>query len=104
MENNNIIEIPKKNYYLLNRTDRLIKGKAYYNLKKERIASGITREDVKEARDAKIVETRIEHKKRNDAIIHCACGGQHYKRNANVHYASQKHIMHKIATTPVDNQ
>ena len=96
--------IPKKNYYLINRTDRLIKGKAYYNLKKERIASGITREDVKEARDAKIVETRIEHKKRNDAIIHCACGGQHYKRNANVHYTSQKHKMYLIASTPADNQ
>ena len=94
----------KKNYYLINRTDRLIKGKAYYLLKKERLASGITRDDVKAARVAKIAETRLEHKKRNDAIIQCACGGHHYKRNTNVHYTSQKHRLYIIATTPNDTQ
>ena len=97
-------EAPKKNYYLLNRTDRLIKGKAYYILKKERIASGITAEQVKAEREAKSVQIKIDHKIRNDAIIHCACGGRHYKRNYNLHCTSQRHRLYIIATTPADNQ
>ena len=95
---------PKKNYYLLNREDRLIKGKAYYNLKKERIASGITAEQVKAEREAKSVQIKIDHKLRTDVIIHCACGGRHFKRNYNLHCTSQKHKMYLIASTPADNQ
>ena len=82
-----------KNYYELNKEDRLIKAKVYYQRKKE-----LSLEERKAIKQAKIIENAEKYHAKREEQFNCACGGRYRQRHQGMHNTSQRHRTYLLTT------
>jgi hypothetical protein len=91
----------KKDYYQINKEDRLIKAKMYYQRKK---ANAHLTSEQKELINIKKKEDNLKaYKEYRDTKNTCVCGGRYTNRNVHTHYGSQRHKLFLLSSQKQEN-
>ena len=86
----------KKDYYKLNKEDRLKKAKIYYQRKKAE--ANLTIEEKEAKKELKKANNLKAYKEFRDTKNICICGGKYTNRNINTHNGSQRHKLFLLSS------
>ena len=91
----------KKDYYQINKAERLEKAKMYYQRKKAN--AHLTAEEKEIINTEKKERNLKAYKEFRDTKNTCVCGGRYTNRNVHTHYGSQRHKLFLLSSQKQEN-